>query len=143
MPNPVRTLIAKVLIEGTDDESWPQSDEHVRREYQRSLILSQNQPSAHLNIPDVRWGGECRIETELKARLASDLEIVIEGETKLYEGTSESTQDLEDTKSVSLTVPALTPNHLEPSTKMVQLRNTETFGGDHAEIYISCYNVGN
>jgi hypothetical protein len=100
------------------------------------IILDVGQSASKLEIPDVRWGGECRVETALTARAVGRGEVQIEGNAKLFEGTSESTSDLEDDKVVSFTVPrGVTPAHHH-----IQLRNTETFGGDHAEIGLSFTN---
>jgi hypothetical protein len=136
-----RILVGTVRIEGTDDEWWPQSDEHVAKEFPVHTILSDNQPAATVQIPHVGWGGECRVEMDLEAVLGSNKEIKVTGEARLYEGTTESTDDLEDTKGIDMTVPRLTVNHTDASTEMVQLRNTETWGGDHAEIYLRFLNV--
>ena len=62
--------------------------------------------------------------------------VQIEGNAKLFEGTSEGSSDLEDEKVVNFTVPrgGVAAHH------NVQLRTTEVGGGDHAEIGISFTN---
>jgi hypothetical protein len=134
-------LSGNLRIEGTDDEWWPQSDEHVTREHPVAAILNPNQPAITIDIPDVRWGGECRVEVDLQGVIVSGGDIKVTGEARLYEGTSESTSDLEDTESIDMTVPRMTPTHLGATQKTIQLRNTETFGGDHAEIFLTFLNI--
>jgi len=131
-----RRLSGLVIVDGTDDEWWPESDEHVHREVPIQMVLGEGQPAAAIAIPDVRWGGECRVELWLTARAQQDGVVQIEGNAKLFEGTSESTADLEDEQTVAFTV----PRGGIPAHHRVQLRNTETFGGDHAEIGISFTN---
>lgn len=134
-------LLGTVRIEGTDDEWWPESDEHVSRERSVNAILMPDQPSITIDIPDVRWGGECRVEIEMEAVIATGGAIKVTGNAKLFEGVTTSTGDLEDTESIDLTVPPLTPQHLGATSKTVQLRNTEMGGGDHAEIYLRFQNI--
>jgi hypothetical protein len=64
-------------------------------------------------------------------------QVQVEGNVKLFEGVTESSDDLEDTKVVSLLVPK--GGHTASTT--IQLRNTETWGGDHAEVYFHLTNV--
>jgi hypothetical protein len=72
----------------------------------------------------------------LTARAVGRGEIQVEGNAKFFEGVTENTGDLEDQKTVSFTVPrgGLAAHH------NIQLRNTEVFGGDHAEIGLSFTN---
>lgn len=58
-----RLLAGTVFINGTDDESWPFDDEIVSTiRAVNGVFLDINQPAVALDIPDVRWGGECRVE---------------------------------------------------------------------------------
>lgn len=131
-----RRLAGTVIINGTDDEWWPQNDEKVHRVYNVQMVLDTGQPAVVLDIPDVRWGGECRVETQLTARAIGRGEVIIEGDAALFEGTSEHTQDLEDRKVVSFIV----PRGGRPAHHGIQLRNTEFAGGDHAEISLAFTN---
>jgi hypothetical protein len=96
-----RRLSGLVIVDGTDDEYWPQSDERVHREFPVQMVLEVNQPASAIEIPDVRWGGECRVEVRLTARALAEGVVQIEGNAKFFEGTSEGTQDLADEKNVS------------------------------------------
>ncbi|MCT7984934.1 hypothetical protein NG796_16810 [Laspinema sp. A4] len=130
-----RRLSGTVIINGTDDETWG-SNEKVHRSHTVTMVLSENQPAVALDIPHVRWGGECRVEVGLTARVVGTGEVQIEGNAKLFEGTSENTDDLEDEKVVTFTV----PKGGRPAHHGVNLRNTESGGGDHAEISFSFTN---
>jgi len=131
-----RRLAGTVIINGTDDETWPQSNQHTNRVLNVEMVLDAGQPASAMDIPDVRWGGECRVELRITARVVDDKAVQIEGNAKFFEGTSENTDDLEDEKVVSFTVPkGGTPAHHN-----VQLRNSGTGGGDHAEIGLSFTN---
>lgn len=135
-----RKLSGIVFVNGTDDEYWPFNDEHVSRSFPVNTVLNIDQPAVALDVPDVRWGGECRVEVRVTARAVGRGEIQIEGNTKLFEGTSEDTQDLAEEKVVTFLVPRTTQGNPGPTHHNVQLRNTELGGGDHAEISFSLAN---
>lgn len=131
-----RRLAGTIIIDGTDDEYWPKKDEKVHRQYNMETILTAGQPASVIETPDVKWGGECRVELKVTARVVNTGEVQIEGNAKLFEGTSENTNDLEDEKVFSFTV----PKGGRPAHHRVNLKNTETGGGDHAEISLSFTN---
>jgi len=131
-----RRLSGMVIIEGTDDEFWPFDDEKIHREVNVQMVLDVGQPAAVTEVPDVRWGGECRVQVQLTAHALEDNVVQIEGNAKLFEGTTEGTGDLEGEKVVTFTA----SRGGIPAHHRVHLRNTETFGGDHAEIGLSFTN---
>jgi hypothetical protein len=131
-----RRLAGTVRIDGTDDEYWPKEDEVIHKTFTINLVLDDGQPTTALDIPDVRWGGECRVELRLIAKIVDNGRVQVEGSAKLFEGSSENTTDLEDEQTVTITVPrGGTPVH-----HTVQLRSTGIGGGDHAEIGFSLTN---
>lgn len=131
-----RRLAGTVRIDGTDDENWPETDEVVHKTFTINLVLDDGQPATALDIPDVKWGGECRVEVRVTARIVDKGRVQIEGTAKLFEGASENTDDLEDEQTVTITV----PRGGAPVHQMVQLRSTGVGGGDHAEIGFSLTN---
>ena len=131
-----RRLAGTVIVNGTDEELWPQSDEHVSRVFNIVMILDAGQPASAMDISDVRWGGECRVELRITARVVDNNAVQIEGNAKLFEGTSENTDDLEDETVVSFTV----SKGGVPAHHNIQLRNSGSGGGDHAEIGLSFTN---
>jgi hypothetical protein len=136
-----RKLAGIVFIDGTDDENWPFDDEHVSRSFPVNAALNIDQPAVALDVPDVRWGGECRVEVRITARAVGKGDIQIEGNAKLFEGTSENTSDLEDEKVVTFLVPRTTQSSPNATSHKIQLRSTGTGGGDHAEIGFSLTNA--
>ena len=131
-----RRVAFSIQINGTDDENWPDTDELISRAYNRVVVLSTDHPKTSVNIPDVRWGGECRVETEVSVELLGNGRVSVNAVGRLYEGGSESTDDLEDTKSVNFVV----PKGGAPVNQEIQLRNSGAGGGDHAEISLTVTN---
>ena len=126
-------------MDGTDDEFG--KDEHVHRDFPIGDvyfdILDIDDAETQFEIPDVPWGGECRVEVQLTTQVIDTSEIEITANAKLFEGTSEWTNDLEDEDTITFKVGA---NDGKVSQE-IRLRNTETGGGDHAEITFS-FSVG-
>jgi len=96
------------------------------------VFLNADQPVAVMEIAHVRWGGECRVEVRLTAKLMGNRNVQIEGDAKLFEGTSEDTDDLEDEKKVTFSV----GKGGKPISHTTNLRNSGIGGGDHAEIKV-------
>lgn len=130
-----RRMAGIVFIDGTDDEIF--KDETVSRQFAVEMVLDVGQPAAAIDVPDVRWGGECRVELRLMARALEKGTVQVEGVTRLFEGASEDTDDLEDEKVVTFLVPkGGVPVHYQ-----VQLKSTGAGGGDRAEIRLTLTNV--
>jgi hypothetical protein len=136
-----RVLAGIISIKGTDDETWPFKDEKVSTSRAiQGVYLDPNQPAVTLNVTSVKWGGECRVEIEVGARVVNDDQIQIEGNVQLFEGITENTQDLEDQKQVIFLVPRTTKKKPNPAHHTVQLVSKGFGGGDHAEISFSFTN---
>ena len=131
-----RRLAGIVIMDGVDDEWWPQSDETAHAEQPIQLVLETGQPAAMLDVPPMRWGGECRVEVAVNAQVIGTGQIQVRGVAKLFEGTSEDTMDLEDSKEVSFVV----PKGGVPAHHHVSLHSTGAGGGDNASIRISLTN---
>lgn len=131
-----RRVAGTVIVDGTDDEYWPFSDERVHREFTVDTVLDEGQPAQGIAIPDVRWGGECRVEIQMTARAEVSGRVQVEVDARLFEGTTEGTNDQEDQQVVTLTV----LKGGRPAHERINLRNTETMGGDHATISLSFTN---
>jgi hypothetical protein len=136
-----RVLAGTIFINGTDDESWPFDDEKVSTSRAiEGVYLDLSQPAVRLDVEPVRWGGECRVEIQVDARVVDGDQIQIEGNVKLFEGTSENSEDLEEEKRVELLVPKTTRTNPGPAHYAVQLSSRGIGGGDHAEINFSFTN---
>jgi len=131
-----RRVAGVVIIDGSDHEHWPFDNELVHYEHNVQMLLDEGAPAQALGVPHVRWGGECRVELDLMARVVGDNAVQVEGRAKLFEGTSDTTTDLEDDKVVVFTIPkgGVAAHH------SLNLHNTEFDGGDWATIRFSFTN---
>ena len=125
-----RRVAGTVIIDGTDDENWPWTDEHGHSEQGVDTVLDVGQPASVINVSPLRWGGECRVELDLTAQVVQENAVQMLGEARLYEGTTENSDDLEDTQQVSFTI----PKGGLPARRQINLRSSGLGGGDHAEI---------
>lgn len=127
------TVSADMYVE--DDENFG-SNETVRRQKTNSAILSVQGLAQSVMDFEVRMGGEIRVEFTVTASLFDGAgNAIIDGEVKLYEGTSESTGDLDGVRQFQLYIPAgSTLNHF------VRVNNDDE-GGDYATIRLNVTNV--
>jgi hypothetical protein len=132
-----RRLSGLVIIDGLDHESWPDSDEPLAQQSFpiNGWILDENQPAQPFNIQPIRWGGECRVECDVTAKVIGTGQIQISGHARFYEGASEDTDDLEDERYFDF----LVPKGGIPLNFPVNLSNWEE-GGDYANIHFSLTN---
>ena len=128
-----------IRVRGTDDEMWPQSDEHVDRSKNIGFVYLLDGRPVRFSPYHVRWGGECRVEVDLAVRLVRLGEVEMMVRTKLFEGTSESTNDLEDveTRRFRLNYPPTKNSLGNTVSRVIELRNTEPNGGDTATIELN------
>ena len=132
-----RQVKADIFIRGVDDEPWPQKDLRIHREFDMEWILDTDSPAFVYEVPDVRWGGECRLEVDIVGKLLTRGRVEIEVEARFYEGTSEDTDDLEDEKTITFTL----PTNGSPVHRHIHLRNTEIGGGDSADVRLGFTNT--
>ena len=151
-------LKGTVIISGTDDELG--DNEYGKLEHDIDLYIRQRKED--LQIPHLRWGGECRVELSLAAQLVDIGKVEISGKAKFFEGDDEDTTDLEDEAQIFLTVPeedetdepkivatsidyledeepgtsSIAPMTLEPVHDSVTLENAGLGGGDKADIVL-------
>jgi hypothetical protein len=136
-----RVLAGTIFINGTEDESWSLDNETVSTSRTvQGTYLDLSQPAVRIGVDPVSWGGECRVEIDIDARVVDGDQIQIEGNVKLFEGASEDSQDLEEEKRVEFLVPKTTKSRPEPAHHNVQLTSRGIGGGDHAEISFSFTN---
>lgn len=126
----------EMTIEGIDDEIF--RDEKLRPT-ERDLVfnLRDKDREQTKHIRPVRWGGECRVEVEITARLMnSHGDVRIEGTVKLFEGTTTDTDDLDGVRNFSYTIEG--NDETQPDT--VHVRNDDE-GGDWANVRMTGSNV--
>jgi hypothetical protein len=104
-PDRYRLVQLYVDFYGVDDESWPFSDEinDPGPEYYE-LELGPDKPTNTQNLT-YKWGGEVRVEYDITCRLLVNNDVDVEVQCRLYEGTSEDTDDLDGTSSMTFSVP--------------------------------------
>jgi hypothetical protein len=129
---PTRKITAGAVIRAVDDETFGNNDE-TTAELARTQLLSSVNPIILLEM-EVKVGGELRVELRLDASLSANGDAIIEGDTKLFEGTSEESNDLDGEKQFTVLVPAGAAERKE-----FTIRN-EDEGGDFAEVKLNFTN---
>lgn len=94
---PVRSILMTVDFDGRDDENFA-SDEVVDP---RATVVPIN-PSTPPSPLVYRWGGELRAEYTFQTTLHASGQVDLRSECLLFEGTSESTRDLDGTGTIEL-----------------------------------------
>ena len=130
-----RNIILNGSVRITDDEYF--GDQKCTGNISEKAIISPNQVSELIRYQK-GCGGEVRVEMDLNTQLLESGDVKIIGEARLYEGTSESTSELEDTESIDFIVPV---NNLKSIT--IDLLNTEFQGGDKAKFILNFANSPN
>jgi hypothetical protein len=130
--------LSQISISGrmsiTDDETF--GDEHATRSKAFPTLLLGSPGSSH---GEIAWkegmGGEVRIEVYLTITLLpSNQAIRVNYNVKLFEGTSESSDDLDGEENGVTTISADRDGEIK-----VRVRNTDE-GGDYADVVISIVN---
>jgi hypothetical protein len=127
-----RRITASATIDGVDDE-WFGSNEFGHAEFTRETILDSSQPQNVIQM-DCRWGGECRVELILTGQMLDNGDVRITGEAKLFEGTDESTTDLDGTTNFVFLVP-----RGKTVSNQQRVDNTDE-GGDYATVKMTVNN---
>ncbi|AWS44525.1 hypothetical protein DKM19_27425 [Streptosporangium sp. 'caverna'] len=130
----IRALVGIVRVDGRD-KSDIGKDDYIHEPRAVDRLLIENQDTLIPEVHDYRWGGECRVEIDMHARLlpprdgASVGNIDVWGQARFYEGDSESTNELEDSKNFSFSV----PQHFRGGASIryvVDMKNPVLIGGD-------------
>lgn len=121
-------------MDGTDDETFG-SDEHGHGTYDRQCVLAKEHLNEELALMVLKWGGECRAELSLSAHLKESNNILVKGDFRLYEGTSENTKDLDGRRTFDFLVPA------DDSVDNYQRVNNDDEGGDWVEATTTASNM--
>lgn len=102
MPGQRVTVKASIIVE--DDEDFGGDPRKHKLEFGDVVVGNEDVPQTLLNSR-IGVGGEVRSELELYARRQDATSVHIDGIARLFEGTSENTGDLEESREISLTVP--------------------------------------
>lgn len=129
-----RRVTVNLDIFGLDDEWF--RDETIETDRQMTFEVSGDEVTDKDSIDPVRWGGECRLEIDMKVTMKdSEGNLTISGELRLYEGTSTNTGDLDGVREFSFTLPANQKNR----TKTYTVNNVDE-GGDYATVKMAFTN---
>lgn len=132
-PSIRRRVIASAHMDITDDETFG-SNEHNSADQQVDVFISSKQPRNVMNFVG-KCGGEVRVEMTLNASATTEGDIQVSGDIKLYEGTSEDSDDLDGTTPIHFSVPHDDIINNLPLT----VRNSDE-GGDFANIVLTINN---
>lgn len=101
-----------------------------------SLVIDESMPANQLEVKPLRVGGEVRVEVDLSVQIVKGTTAQVGGKARLYEGTSDDTDDLEESKEFVF----LVPKGGDPKEYFVELRNRGFGGGDSASITLVATN---
>ncbi len=102
-PDVRRRLVCAAHMDLTDDETWG-SDEHASADKQNEAVLTNDLPQDVLTMQKGA-GGEMRVELTLIGQVKLSGDVLVQGKALLFEGTSETTSDLDGDLDFTLLVP--------------------------------------
>jgi hypothetical protein len=130
-------MTRKVSIAGSMfvfDHDWPDGSESQSFNFQNTVFVGSEAPLDLLRKEGC-VDNEVRAELHLTVKLASDEGIMIDGQLKLYEGASCSTNDLDGQTTVAFFVPKDQVRSFS-----LRLQNTDE-GGDFIDLTMTVKNT--
>jgi len=130
-------LFREVTVRGSMyivDDEWGSDETATRNVFMSGIRVGPFGTHAERSQTE-KMGGEVRVEMRLRFDWQLDASVNVWYEVKLFEGTSEETNDLEDTKTGTINAPK---DRTVPLT--LRLVNTEFDGGDTADINLQISN---
>jgi hypothetical protein len=100
----IRRVTAVVSFEGQDYENFGSNEYPAPINTSRTIILSDALPQNLVGFVS-KWGGECRAEFNLLAQRLDNSDVHLRGVLKLFEGTSEDTDDLDGIREFEFICP--------------------------------------
>jgi hypothetical protein len=134
-----RVLVYSGVLNGVDDETFGPNDLLTNYPVEGKIALTEMDVPQNGQPVSKGWGGECRLEFFLDARLLNDGQVAVNVTGKLFEGTSETTQDLEDEETVSIVVPRFGQGMITMPFEM-RLASNEFTGNDTGRINLTFAN---
>ena len=131
-----RCIQVEARIQTTDDESWPWDDEHADTHHFREVLVGPWDTHEEVYF-EQRMGGEIRIELRFIIDLEMDRSVKVNINAKMYEGTSEDTDDLEDEKNCT----EFRVAKGKQRNGSIRLYNDEFAGGDVSNIRFTITNL--
>ena len=127
-----RLVTVSAHMELTDDETFG-SNEHGSQNGQGQVYITNKLAMGLISLVG-KAGGEMRVELTVDCIATVEGDVFVTGKVKLFEGTSEETDDLDGTFDISLTV--IRDGII---TQPIHVRNTDE-GGDFADITLTITN---
>jgi hypothetical protein len=130
-----RKVVGIAEIRGVDEEDFV-SNEFGSASTTGEIILNDSEVGQDFNLVFLvcKWGGECRVELTLNGQRLDNNDVRVDGNVKLFEGTSEDTGDLDGQENFSFIVPK--GRTVEDSRRVVN----EDEGGDFADVGMTVSN---
>jgi hypothetical protein len=132
VPEVRRRVTINAHMELTDDETFG-ANEHGSGDKSGEVVVTNGSPQEIINMV-VTAGGEMRVELPINVQARENGDTKATGTAKLYEGTSEQTDDLDGTLGVDFLIP-----RDGFVSKEYTIRNTDE-GGDFAVITLTASN---
>jgi hypothetical protein len=133
-----RKVTVSASFEGQDYETFGSNEYPPPFNTIRTVILTDDMPQGLMNF-QIRWGGECRAEfNTLIQRLGNGKDVRIYGDLKLFEGTSEDTDDLDGVTVIDFVCPKSTTLPYEAF-----VRNNDENDDDWAKVKMTVSNFPN
>jgi len=130
-----RRVTVSASLEGQDYERFGSNEYPPPFNTTRTVILTDDIPQGLLNF-QIRWGGECRAEfNTLIQRLGNGKDVRVYGDLKLFEGTSENTNDLDGVTVIDFVCPKSNTISHEAS-----VRNNDENDDDWAKVKMTVSN---
>ena len=133
-----------MIVYGLDDEPFYEANESIRRKMPLDIYVGpQNKGYEYVALQQFRWGGECRLEVDIGARGITEDSVEMAIHLRLFEGTSESTRDLDGEKIYKFLVGydgILDEDGAEEPKWKRQFRvDNDDEGGDYAIVTLSLF----
>jgi hypothetical protein len=132
-----RKVIVTASFEGQDYETFGSNEYPPPFNTSRMVILTNDMPQNLLSFQN-RWGGECRAEFNTLIQRMTNGSVRIYGELKLFEGTSENTNDLDGVTAIDFICPKSSTLPWE-----VFVRNNDENDDDWAKVKMLVSNYPN
>jgi hypothetical protein len=133
-----RRVQATVVITGQDYETFGSNEYLNSDDVHNTVLLTDSAPKELFKFKR-SWGGECRAEVNTFIERRNDNSVHIYGDLKLFEGTSEDTDDHDGTCVIDFDCPKSTESN--PNTvKEFTVRNTDEGDDDWAYIKLTVSN---
>ena len=131
-----RRVQVQARVQTTDDESWPWDDEHADTQHFTEVFVGPWGTHKEVYF-EQRMGGEIRIELRFVIDLQMDRSVSVNVNAKMYEGTSEDTDDLNDQENTN----GFRVSKDQSRTGNIRLYNDEFAGGDVSNISFTITNL--